>query len=263
MSNVVQTDSTSFMVYDIPTISKGFYDNIDQVDFELNAFQSMLSTMTFKDYRMLTDFVSFKFANTVGIMRNMQLNEVTKPAVIDILSIPPATGIQGDRYIISNGTGSWLGKDNQIATLYDTTAMIWVYTLPKMDDLVYVTNKGKKYIYGDLVWVVPEYTVPLQIEAEINKSYSYSGSLPDLANTIRQTLVEAFRSRFGINMPLFRSEITEVVQGISGVEHCTIIRPESNIFLKFNLQDLTQEELLSYGPEYMYFTEDNITVRIS
>jgi len=262
MSDVVQSDSSTFIVYDIPTISKDFYDNIDQVDFELNVFQTMLNTMTFKDYRMLTDFVSFKFANTTGLMKNMQLNEVTKPAVIDILSIPPLTGVQGDRYIVENGTGNWVGKDNQIATLFDSTGMIWVYTLPKMDDLLYVTNKGKKYIYGDLVWVVPEYTVPLQIEIEIVKSTSYSGSLPDLANLVRQTLVETFTSRFGINTPIFRSEIVEAIQGISGVDHCTVIKPESNIFINFNLKDLTQEELLRYGPEYMYFTTDNIAVRV-
>jgi len=262
MSDVVQSDSSTFIVYDIPTISKDFYDNIDQVDFELNVFQTMLNTMTFKDYRMLTDFVSFKFANTTGLMKNMQLNEVTKPAVIDILSIPPTTGVQGDRYIVENGTGDWVGKDNQIATLFDSTGMIWVYTLPKMDDLLYITNKGKKYIYGDLVWVVPEYTVPLQIEIEVVKSTSYSGSLPDLANLVRQTLVEAFTSRFGINTPIFRSEIIEATQGISGVDHCNLIKPESNIFINFNLKDLTQEELLRYGPEYMYFTTDNIAVRI-
>jgi hypothetical protein len=262
MSDVVQTDSSTFIVYDIPTISKDFYNSIDQVDFELNVFQTMLTTMTFKDYRMLTDFVSFKFANTTGLMKNMQLNEVTKPSVIDILSIPPLTGVQGDRYIVENGTGSWVGKDNQIATLFDSTGMIWVYTLPKMDDLLFVSNRGKKYIYGDLVWVIPEYTVPLQIEIEVVKSTSYSGSLPDLANLVRQTLVEAFTSRFGINTPIFRSEIIEVIQGISGVDHCNIIKPESNIFINFNLKDLTQEELLRYGPEYMYFTIDNITVRI-
>ena len=262
MSDVVQSDSSTFIVYDIPTISKDFYDNIDQVDFELNVFQTMLNTMTFKDYRMLTDFVSFKFANTTGLMKNMQLNEVTKPAVIDILSIPPTTGVQGDRYIVENGTGDWVGKDNQIATLFDSTGMIWVYTLPKMDDLLYITNKGKKYIYGDLVWVVPEYTVPLQIEIEVVKSTSYSGSLPDLANLVRQTLVEAFTSRFGINTPIFRSEIIEATQGISGVDHCNLIKPESNIFINFNLKDLTQEELLRYGPEYMYFTTDNIAVRV-
>jgi hypothetical protein len=46
------------------------------------------------------------------------------------------------------------------------------------------------------------------------------------------------------------------------VEHCRLIKPGSNIFFNFDLINLTQEQLLEYGPEYVYFTEDDIEVKI-
>jgi hypothetical protein len=263
MSNVVAHDSTSYTVYDIPVVRKSYYDSIVQKDFESQILQSMLTTMTFKDYRMLTDFVNFKFANTTGKLENMQLNEVDLLPVIDLLCDPPTYGIVGDRYIVCKGMDSWENQQNNIATLIDATSMTWVFTEPKTEQMVYVTNKGLKYLYSDIGWIVPSYNIPLEIEIDVFTSESYSGTLGDLTQEIRETLVESFTSRFGINANIYRSEIIDIVQGISGVEHCRLVKPESSIFFNFNnVNDFTQEELLQYGPEYIYFTEDSISIRI-
>lgn len=262
MSNVIPQDSTAFIVYDIPVVRKSYYDSIVKRDFESQVLQSMLTTMTFKDYRMLTDFVNFKFSNTTGILNNMQLNEVDLLPVIDILCDPPVYGNVGDRYIVCNGSGGWVNQQDNIATLADATAMTWVFTEPKTEEMVYVTNKGVKYLYSESGWIVPLYNIPLEIEVDIFTTSSYSGTLGELTQTIRETLVEAFEDRFGINAEIYRSEIIDVVQGISGVEHCRLIKPESSIFFNFDVDNFTQEELLQYGPEYVYFTEDSITIRI-
>ena len=261
MSNVVE-DGTSFIVYDIPVIKKEYYDSINQREFETQTLQQLLTTMEFKDYRMLTDFINFKFANTTGLLQNMKLNEVTLPRILDILSIPPTSGNQGDRYIVLNGTGTWLGQDNNIASLSDATAMIWVFTEPTTEDISYVVNKGENYLFSESGWLLPEYNIPLQIELDVFKESTYSGSTGDLAQEIRTTLVETFEGRFGINADLYRSEIIDTVHNVDGVEHCRLIKPESSIFFNFDINDFSQEQLLEYGPEYIYFTSDDITIRI-
>ena len=261
-SNVIY-DSTSYTVYDIPAIKKSYYDGLDsQSDFETNVMQALVTSLEFKDYKMATDFVNFKLANTDGIMQNMQLNEVSLSAAKDILSDPPASGDEGDRYIILNGTGEWLGKDDQIAQLSDATAMTWIYYEPKTEQIIYVTNHSSKYIYCQAGWVVPEYQIPLQIELDVFKSSTYSGSNSDLTSAIRTAVVAAFTSRFGINVALYRSEVIDVVQEVDGVEHCRLLKPESSVFFEFDIDNFTQEELLSYGPEYVFFEENDITIRI-
>jgi hypothetical protein len=172
------------------------------------------------------------------------------------------SGDEGDRYIILNGTGEWLGKDDQIAEVSDSTSMTWAYYEPKTEQIVYVTDESKKYIYCQAGWVIPEYEIPLQISLDVFKTSSYTGSNSDLTSEVRSAVVLAFTSRFGINSYLYRSEIIDVVQEVEGVEHCRLIKPESSIFFNFDLDELTQEELLSYGPEYIFFEEDDIAIRI-
>lgn len=264
MSDVVQSDSTTYIVYDIPTVLKSYYDGIDQRDFELQVMQQLLTTLSFKDYRMLTDFVNFKFSNTTGIMRNMQLNEVDLTPVINIRCGPPSSPSSGDRYIVGGGSGDvWQGYDNYIAIYTgDATSGVWTFVEPKTDELVYITNKGYKYIYSESGWVLPNYEIPLQISLDVFKEDTYTSSLGALNQKIKDALITAFSDRFGINIDIYRSEIIDVVQGVDGVEHCRLIEPESSIFFNFDIDNFTQTELLQYAPEYIYFTEDDIAIRI-
>jgi hypothetical protein len=284
-SNVVISDSTGYTVYDIPTIEKDYYDAVDEREFESQVLQAFITSMTFADYKMMTDFVNIKFGNTTGHMRNMQLNNVNTLPVFDFRSDPgdpcgPAGNqcVAGTRYIILNGTGIWTGKDDQIAecasvpghwvtdgttsVFVDSTDVTWVYTSPNTDDIVYVENKEFKYVYGAGGWVLPNYEIPLELKLDVFQTKEYTGSISTLANLIRETLVEAFTDRFGIEVNLYRSEIIDVVQEIEGVDHCRLINPGSNIFFNFELTQLTQDELLEYGPEYIFFTEDSIEIKI-
>ena len=279
MSDVVVSDSTTFTIYDIPTVKKSYYDSVNQRDFEMQALQQLLTTLSFKDYRMLTDFINFKFTNTTGVMRNMQLNEVDHSPVIDISCTPPTSPSVGDRYIVDNGQGAWAGYDGYITQytqqidstsvidgtatiIIDSTSFYWAFTEPKSDDMVYVTSDSTKYIYSDKGWVNPEYTIPLQLSVDVFREDTYTGSLASLTQDIREALVEAFQDRFGINVELYRSEIIDVVQGVDGVDHCRLNAPVSNIFFNFDIDNFTQQELLEYAPEYVYFTEDDIAIKV-
>lgn len=263
MSNVSVTGS-NVTVYDIPVILKTYYDSIIKKDFEATVLQSMMNDINFSNYKMLTDFTNLKFINTYGTMTNMQYNPVTKNACEDIGVITPPTipGL-GSRYIIGyTETGDWANKNGQIAQCIDATNVTWYYFVPTSDDIVYVNNTGKKYIYNGNKWILMEYQCPLQIEVEVFKVPNYYGSDVVLSNLVKDTLLDTYQDRFGPNISLYRSEIIRTVQNIEGVSHCNLIKPESNIFFEFDLQDLTQQELLEYGPEYVYFTIDTITVKV-
>ena len=128
--------------------------------------------------------------------------------------------------------------------------------------MVYVTNENYKYIFSDPGWVKPIYNIPLKLSLDIFKESTFVGSLGSLTQDIRQTLVEAFKDRFGINIDIFRSEIIDIVQNVEGVKYCRLIKPESSIFFNFDIDTFSQEELLKYSPEYIYFTENDIEIRI-
>lgn len=256
-------DSTAFVVYDIPVVLRSYYDNIDQRVFELNVMQNLLKTLSFKDYRMITDFINFKFSNTTGILRNMQLNPVDFANVNDIVCVPPDELLDGDSFIIKNGREIFEGYDNCIATVaIDGTTSVWTYIEPKTNQMVFIESKNYKYIYCDHGWVMPQYNIPLHISLDIFKDSSYSGSLTTLTNNIRETLVSAFSDKFGINYAIYRSQIIDIIQSIEGVKYCRLLEPKSSIFFNFDINDFTQEELLQYSPEFVYFTEDNISIRI-
>ncbi len=259
MSDVVAQDSTSNIVYDIPVIKKDYYDSINQRDFELQVLQELMNKATFEDYRMLTDFISLKFGNTTGSMTNMQLNTTDK-TIVSIISDPPSPGIVGDIYIVGKGTGLWIGWDNYFATC--TGIDTWVDAEPNPDQMVLVQSDSKKYIYSESGWVIPEYTIPLDIEVDVFKDSSYSGSLGDLTSAVKNAIYDEFSSRFGININIFRSEIIDVVQEVTGVERCRVVKPESSIFFNYDIDTFTQTQLLEFSPEYIYFASANISVRV-
>jgi len=258
-SNTVSDGTAGVTVYDITTVEKEYYDNVNKREFESEVLQTTLSTMTFEDYKMMTDFVNLKSANTTGVMQNMQLNKVNKLPVLGIESIPPPVCATGQRYIVLNGVGEWKGHDDQIA---ECDATSWSFITPNTDDILIVADEGLKYIFSASGWVVPAYNIPIVVTLDIFKLDTYTGSIAALADLIRETLVTDFEDRFGINQSIYRSEIIESVQNVNGVEHCRVLTPQSNIFFNFNIDEFTQQELLEYGPEYVYFTEDSITIKV-
>lgn len=259
MSDVVAQDSTAYIVYDIPVVKKSYYDAINQRNFELQVLQELMNQVTFKDYRMLTDFVSLKFGNTTGTMTNMQLNTTDK-IIVSISSDPPSPGVVGNIYIIGRGTGAWEGYDNYFATC--TAPDTWSFLEPNPDQMVLIQSDNKKYIFSESGWVIPEYTIPLEIEVDIFKDSSYGGSLGDLTTAVRDAIYDEFSSRFGININIFRSEIIDVIQEVTGVERCKVVKPESSIFFNYDIDTFTQTQLLEFSPEYIYFALSNISVRV-
>lgn len=264
ISTALPNDATSYTVYDIPTIKASYYDSINQRDFELQTLQTLLTTMTFKDYKMLTDFINFKFANTTGTMSNMTLNDTALDDVVSFECTPPDTTSSNISFIVHNcsSSGAWVGHDDDIATsVWDGVNLTWTFVTPKSNQMVYVLSEDTKYIFTEFGWVNPVYAIPLQISLDIFISDDYSGTLTNLTSEIRSTLIDSFSDRFGLNAEIYRSEIINVVQGIDGVDYCKLLTPKSDIFFDYDIDQFTQEQLLEYTPEYIYFTEDDIEIR--
>jgi len=262
LSNTV-IDGTSTIIYDIPVVKKSYYDAIDQRTFELQILQATMQSMDFVNYRMLTDFINVKFSNTTGLMTNMLLNTPTKQPVIDFGDCSVPIGSVGDRYIVSGKEGGdWDGHDHDIALCVDSTAQTWTFTTPNTDDILTVTDKATKYIYTQRGWVVPSYQIPLIIELEIIRDPNSDATEAQIVDSVKNGLYSEFQSRFGPNVNIYRSEIIDVVQNVDGVKHCRLIRPTSNIFFNYKLEEFTQTELLEYAPEFVYFTKSNIICRV-
>lgn len=263
MSNVsIDSTAQTSIIYDIPVVEKEYYNSIVQKDFELTVLQKMMDVMEFKNYRMLTDFTNLKFTNTIGTMTNMKYNPVTKPDCLEInLLEPPSAPEIGDRYIIGfTDDPTWNDRYGQIA---QWTAEGWYYFLPITDDIIYVFGQNKKYIYNGNKWVLMEYSCPLEISVEVFRDPQYYNSDITLSNRVKSILLNEYSSRFGPNITLYKSEIIKTIQSIEGVGHCNLIKPESNIFFEYDLNSgFTEQELLEYSPEYIYFTEDSIFVKV-
>ena len=267
MLSNIDSDGTNVTVYDIPVIQKVYYDStaVVQADFEAEVLQSMLTNMDFINYRMLTDFVNLKFTNTTGKMNNMLLNETTKFKVTDISELPTNEVSVGDRYIVAECSDRADTYKNQIAqaTAVDgISSVTWSFTEPTSNDIVYVTDRARRYLYTGNEWILPIYDIPLQLSLEVFKSDTYSGSDPELTNSVRAALVDTYSTRFGSNVEIHRSEIIKTVQDVDGVAYCTLITPASSIYFNFDLDDLTEAQLLPYGAEYVFFTTGSISVRI-
>lgn len=272
MKSNITTDSTSSTIYDIPVIQKLYYDALESpptdddptvAEFELSVMQKIISGMDLIDKRMLNDFINLKFTNTIGNINNMTLNIVNKVAVKSKTQTSiPTSPSNRDRYIINGNEGVlWKDRTNQIAE-YSVGSSDWIYTVPKMDDVVYVTDEDKKYVYSVYGWIYPEYTMPFDIEVEIVKTESYTGTSESLRTAISATLLTEVTKLFGNDITLYRSKITDIIHSVSGVSHCRVIQPETNIFFNYELKDLTHQELLEYGPEYIFTDSDHIAITI-
>ena len=259
-SNVV--DSTNIIVYDVPVIEKDYYDGIDQEAFEFQVLQPLVNAADLSDRRMLTDFSNIKFTNTFGALNTMLLDQPTVSSVIDIVETLPTSCNVGDRYIFAPTSRNDEHQD-AIIRCTDATALTFFYEEAVADAIAYVTNRAENYIYSEGGWIpLPLYKIPLEIEVEVFRDITFSGTLTSLQDTVRTTIIAAFSDRFGTGAEIYRSEIIDVVQGVDGISHCRLRKPETSIFFNFKLTELTEDQLLAYGPEYVYFDGDSITVRV-
>ena len=82
--------------------------------------------------------------------------------VLTITGTTASTVNIGDRFLISGGTGIWLGKDNQITEYTGVTPTDYSYYIPVIDDVVFVTDTLTTYRFDGTNWVAWRGTAILQ-----------------------------------------------------------------------------------------------------
>lgn len=71
--------------------------------------------------------------------------------VISQINNPPGAPVLGDRYLINTApTGVWVGNSNSIA---EWDGFLWQYTIPVLNDVVFVTNTLTTKRFNSIIWV--------------------------------------------------------------------------------------------------------------
>ena len=287
MISSVTNDSTDiYYVHDVPVILSEYLtqDNFDKKNFELIVLQSLIQNLSITSKRMLTDFVNIKFPDTYGLLTNMQYNPLSDYRVISrTLSIipeydplhPELGPIYGDTYIVNGGeidpnTGSriWVKEVNKLSQWNGST---WVFISPKFDEFIQITNtydpsdvdNGKKLIWTRSEWMEPIFGIPFDIKAKISIDPLTTSTSSAIVDSIKSTLVSTFATKFGMDVDIDKSEIISVIRSISGVQYCELLEPQVDIKFKYEMTDLTLEQLLDYTPQLVAFTEDTIEIQIT
>ena len=258
-SNVTVENNDTVTIYDIPCVLKEKWDNLDdsqKVLFESLILQKIVS-LDLTGHRMISDFINIKFTKTSGKLTNIFLNKKNKLDSINGLreGIPSPIN-DGERYILTD----YGEHQNDIVTYLGSGS--YDYYTPLIDDCVYNLEDGEIYFYTEEGWIVPDISIPFEIEVDVVKDPSYIGTTIALKESIKDAIYDGLKDRFGNDANIYRSQITDIVQNVDGVSHCSVVKPEVNLFFDFKLEELDQEELLKYTPTYIYTIKENIKINL-
>ena len=249
------SDSTNYIVYDVPAAEKEYYDSVDTEKLESYLEQGIITlSQKLDEYRMITDFVNIKSTNTIGKVYGMLNNPPNLRSVIDIVSELPSDPDVGDRYIYD--------ETNETVQCTSAEEPLFAYFTPSTNDFVYVNNRDKKYIFTGSGWIHPIYDIPLDVEIEVGQPLGSSTDTEALIAQVKEKILQDFSSRFGPNVSIYRSEIIRSVQELETVQTCTLYKPESDVVIENDTRFMTQQELLEFVPDFIYFNEDSISVRV-
>lgn len=258
-------------VYDVPVIKKSYYDSIDQNNFTNQIYNKIL-TFDIVDYRMVSDFVNLKFSNTTGAMDNMKYNLPTKRDVAGINPISFSaidTTTDGIRYVVSNDecgnpwdTDPWNRTPPFIAEYVGSTDN-WVFERVSTNDMIYDIATSQKVLYNGCDLIVPVTSIPFQIRLIVWRDRTHSATAAAIVSNVKTFLIDALYRKFGFDKNIYRSEIIETVQSVPGVSHCKLVEPIHDIFFNYDIKkDLTQQELLEYSPQLIWFDSTTISIEV-
>jgi len=258
-------------VYDVPVIKKSYYDIINQTNFTNQIYNKIL-TFDVINYRMLTDFVNLKFSNTTGSMDNMKYNIVTRSDIIGVnptsIDIMDSTA-DGMRYLVSDddyvnpwGSDPW-NREPPFIAQYVRSTDNWIFEKISTNDIIYNTTTEQKVLYTGSQLVVPITSIPFQIRLIVWRDRTQSATAAAIISNIKTSLIDGLYRKFGFDKDIYMSEIIEIVQNVQGVSHCKLIEPIHDIFFNYDLKkDLTQQELLEYSPQLIWFDSTSISIEM-
>lgn len=272
-SQVIQNGST-YSIYDVPIILKQYYDRIDKSKFNYFIYSKYVNFDVSK-YRMLTDSVSLKMSNTYGKSKNMLLNKETR---FDVDYIDPQLSIIQDLYDSTSeddiGIRIAISSDynffnNQpfnkteggfIVTKTNYNNYEFNFESMRPNDIFKVKSDGKKYVYNGEIFVEPIFDIPLKIKLVVWIDDRYSGTDSSLVQRIKDALIDEMYQNFGYDKKILISEIIRIVKSLYGVKNCKVLEPECDVEFTYNIEDLSEEQLISYTPDLIYFDASSIEI---
>ena len=268
-------NANTIKVYDVPVIKKTYYDGINQSNFALLVYNKILE-LDITEYRMLTDFINLKFSNTTGIMDNMKYNKATKNSVISInphytLEQLASDSTNGDRYLIVEETcedgNPWAdapyNREGGFIAEYVSVTNNWIFERLSVNDIVEVTSTGDKIIFNGADAIVPVTTIPFSIQIIVWIDRTTSVSTDAVIKAVKDNLINGLYTRFGFDADIYKSDLLQIIQSTAGVLNSQIIEPRHDIFFNYDVRkDLTQQELLEYSPQLIWFDSTTITVEV-
>ena len=145
------------------------------------------------------------------------------------------------------------------------TGVRYTYTLitPKIgdcikikDELDFEGNMQTCYWTGHEWMPVEQYTIPMKLSLRIQVDEDKVSMSDDaLKEQVITVLSEYYNdeTKMGLQREIDRSEITRVCRSIDGVQYVEVLDPQFDIKFDYEINDLTQEQLLNFTPQYTGF----------
>ena len=259
-------------IYDVPLIDKTYYNNIvNTQDFELQIVQKLIN-FDVANYKMLTDFVNLKFANTTGKLTNMLYNDKQAPLISINPTSFPVNPRDGERWGITSKDNPWSHpsspyiaptKDTGFVAQWSDTIGDYVFFYMSVNDCFLITSEDKIYTFNGEIMADTILDIPFLIDALVWKSSNVVISSSKLVNDIKNALIDEYSLRFGYGEDMYRSELIRTIQNVHGVSHCELLSPNIDVQFNYDIyKDFTQEQLLAYAPDLVYFDTQVINIEL-
>ena len=120
-----------------------------------------------------------------------------------------------------------------------------------------------KVIYNGSSIVDMQKDIPLKIQISIWLDPTYPSSSQAVVENVRKNIIQKLYTRTGYDKPIYRSELTKVVQEVPGVDHCIVLQPDHDIFFNYDIyRDFSANQLLLYSPQLVYISAQNIQINV-
>jgi hypothetical protein len=132
------------------------------------------------------------------------------------------------------------------------------------DELDYDGNIQTCYWSGHEWIPVEQYTIPLELSLKIQVNEDNVSMSDDaLKSQITNVLSEYYNDteKMGLQKQIDRSEIIKICRSVEGVEYVEVLNPQFDIKFDYDINELQQEQLLSFTPQYIGFRTLTDTIK--
>jgi len=246
-------------ILDVPVVLDDYYQSLstnDKYQLQDMIITDFIYKSNSKNVRLMNSNVAPKFAKTYGKLENIQYSE---PAYYVEKIVNSLSDVQHDKkyYAISDPvTDPTISQYAGYLVIWD--GIKFQYIQAGTGTIIENNTDHKIYVTDGRRWMLPDYTVPLNIEIEVYSDRTDSGLTTDV-----ETAILNYVNSLQIEESVFLSKIIEVTQNIDGVKYCRILHPRTDIIYRNILKNISKQDFTSYTPEYIYTDSEHIKIRVN